>query len=311
MHKRNPATTSQGERAHLLPMISFTWNDDWNLLFVILGSTLPHQQQNKPPPSTMAYKRRSACMNPSRQQGTEVSKLTSSPTTDLSHTQSRCHVAVGNVATKQRTMTGFRHSSLLCSLGLHSQSPIPHSSQPTSLKHRTTHDHHSTTPSHHCTFQWWQQCHVTGPSVHTTTPAPMNNKQHGPQTMTERNTTRNERPPRQWCPTHGQRCQCRTTTMNDEGQRWQRWPPVDEWQMRPPPTSGNECLPLCMSPLPVCPPSLSVSPLSPSPLPVLLSSPVCPPAFLPSLSFPPLSLPLFVSSPLCHSLCPPLCTPFL
>jgi len=96
-----------------------------------------------------------------------------------------------------------------------------------------------------------------------------------------------------------------------EGQCRQRWPPADEWRMRPPLMSGNECLPLCMSPLPVCPPSLSVPPPCLSPL---LPSPVCPPPLSfspPCLSPLPLCLPLFVSSLPCHSLCPPLCPPFL
>ena len=103
--------------------------------------------------------------------------------------------------------------------------------------------------------------HTPAPTpIYTTIPAPMNNKQHSPQMMTERNAMRNEHPPRRWCPTHGQRCPHQTTMTNNKGQCRQRWPPVDERWMRPPPMSGNECLPLCMSPLPVCPPSLSVPP---------------------------------------------------
>ena len=46
-------------------------------------------------------------------------------TTDLTNTESRCHVAVGNVATKRRTMTVGRRSLLLYLLQFHGEYP-PH-----------------------------------------------------------------------------------------------------------------------------------------------------------------------------------------
>ena len=46
-------------------------------------------------------------------------------TTDLTNTESRCHVAVGDVATKRRTTTSSRHSLLLYLLQFHGEYP-PH-----------------------------------------------------------------------------------------------------------------------------------------------------------------------------------------
>ena len=46
-------------------------------------------------------------------------------TTDLTNTESRCHVAVGDMATKRWTTTSSRHLSLLYLLQFHSEYP-PH-----------------------------------------------------------------------------------------------------------------------------------------------------------------------------------------
>jgi len=91
-------------------------------------------------------------------------------TTDLSNMESRCNVAVGDMATKWQTTTSS-HSLLLYILGCHSQCPIPpHSSQPTLLIHgMTTHDHPLTAdiPRQQqchiasCTLFWWHMLLMT------------------------------------------------------------------------------------------------------------------------------------------------------
>jgi len=73
----------------------------------------------------MAHERQWAPANWNRWRRAKVSKVTS-PTTDLSHMQSRCHVANSNVATKWWVMTKTHCSSLFCNLGHHSKYPASH-----------------------------------------------------------------------------------------------------------------------------------------------------------------------------------------
>jgi len=198
------------------------------------------------------------------------------PTTDRFNTASRCHVTVHDMATKQWSRTvevpnPWRHHQTTDVAPEHTTSMQLSSWHPTNRRqhpHTSPNTHLHNDPSTHK-----RQTTCGNPPMTTTTHDTPNNDWHHtqmttrrPQMMTKRNAMRNEHPPGRWCPTHGQWCPCQTMTMNNKGQHRQRWPPVDEWQTRPPPTSGNECLPLCMSP------SLSVPPPCLFPLPVCLPS---------------------------------------
>jgi len=115
---------------------------------------------NEHPPKPMTTQLMNDAQVPWMDTGSDYPRWVNSPLTSwLVNTKSRCHVAVCNVATKQRMITNVIVHHCCLFLTPRWVPPMPCLSQPTLLRHKTTtnrHRRHRAKVSQGCGANMWQ-----------------------------------------------------------------------------------------------------------------------------------------------------------